>query len=161
MPYSQVCIIFMPNVSCSDFITAPTAPRNLMVVAVTAFNVTIQWEEPDPTNGIITNYIIQYYQESSPNTVNDSVQGTSVVVDGLRAFTTYVFRVSAETVAEGPYTETDPTRTAESSMSACTVLSLRVEPDISIGGIPLSVRNASLVCLCKFNETLKEPRHFN
>ena len=38
------------------------------------------------------------------------------MVDDLSAFTTYVFRVSAVTVAEGPYTETDAVLTVESSM---------------------------------------------
>ena len=89
-----------------------------MVTEMTAFTVSLQWGPPVPANGIILNYIIRYYQPSSPDTVttySDSIVDTNVVIDSLNAFTTYVFRVSAVTVEEGPHAETEQVMTLESS----------------------------------------------
>ena len=103
--------------NCSIF-TAPTAPENLVTTATTAFTVSLNWEEPEEPNGIIDNYIIRYYETSSPANVtlyNDSIQSTSAVVYNLSAFTNYTFRVSAVTVEEGPFEEVSAT-TNQSSM---------------------------------------------
>ena len=107
--------------ACTFFITAPTAPLNLMAVG-TAFNVSLQWNKPQPANGIIDNYIIQYYQPSTPTTItlfSSTTTETSVVVDGLSAFTDYTFRVSAVTVEEGDFSEVNVT-TEESSTAVFT-----------------------------------------
>ena len=102
------------------FPTAPSAPLNLMVVATTAFSVSLQWDEPEPTNGIITRYIIRYFQISAPTTIfqfNDSMQNlmTPIMVVDLIPFTDYVLSVSAVTVEEGPSVQVNA-MTAESSM---------------------------------------------
>ena len=87
-----------------------------MAVAITEFSVSLQWDEPEPTNGFITNYIIQYHQMSTPTTMfNDSIQMTSFMVVDLIPFTDYVFSVSAVTVEEGPSVQLNA-MTAESSM---------------------------------------------
>ena len=87
-----------------------------MVVAITAFSVSLQWDEPQPTNGFITSYIIRYFQISAPTTAfSDSAQMTSFMVVDLIPFTDYVFSVSAVTVEEGPSVQVN-TMTAESSM---------------------------------------------
>ena len=91
-----------------NIIPAPTAPRSLEVIQTTATSVTLQWQEPDPPNGVVRRYIIQYHIGDLPTTLvtfNDSVISTMVEVVGLSAFTNYMFRVSAVTVDEGPYTE--------------------------------------------------------
>ena len=101
------------------FSTAPSAPLNLVADVVTAFSVSLQWNEPQPTNGIIRRYIVQYYQTSTPAPItllNDSIQMTSAMVINLSPFTDYTFRVSAVTVAEGPFVEVDA-MTPESSMT--------------------------------------------
>ena len=103
--------------NCSIF-TAPTAPLNLVTTDTTAFTVSLDWEEPAEPNGIIDNYIIRYYETSSPENVtlyNDSIQSTNAVVNNLNAFTNYTFRVSAVTVEEGPFEEVSAT-TNQSSM---------------------------------------------
>ena len=43
-----------------NFLTVPTPPRSLMIVDVTDTTVTLSWMPPDPPNGIITNYRVQY-----------------------------------------------------------------------------------------------------
>ena len=90
-----------------------------MAVAVTAFSVSLQWNEPQPANGIIRYYIVQYCQTSTPALItlfNDSIQMTSAMVINLSPFTDYTFRVSAVTVAEGPFVELNE-MTAESGMA--------------------------------------------
>ena len=97
--------------------TAPTAPQNLTTTEITAFTVSLAWDEPQPANGIIDNYIIRYYEDSSTGNVtvfNSSIQETSAVVYNLKAFTDYTFRVSAVTVEEGPSAAV-PAMTLESS----------------------------------------------
>ena len=96
---------------------APTAPLNLEVVTITAFTISLQWDEPQPANGIITSYIVRYYRVSNPDDItlfSVTIEGTMAEVTGLRAFTDYVFRVSAETVEEGGFSEITQ-RTDESS----------------------------------------------
>ena len=88
-----------------------------MVTDTTPFTVSLDWEEPATPNGIIDNYIIRYYETSSPGSItlyNDSIQETSAVVYNLMAFTSYTFRVSGVTVDEGPFAEISAT-TNESS----------------------------------------------
>ena len=70
--------------------------------------MSLDWDEPQTPNGIIDNYIIQFYEDSSPaspSLYNDSVQDTSAVVYNLKAYTNYTFQVSAVTVAEDPFAE--------------------------------------------------------
>ena len=42
------------------FLTAPTAPRSLMLGDVTDTTMTLSWMPPDPPIGIITSYRVQY-----------------------------------------------------------------------------------------------------
>ena len=45
--------------------SVPSAPRNLSLVIVTSRFITLQWQEPEDTNGDITSYNIYYKQEGS------------------------------------------------------------------------------------------------
>ena len=87
-----------------------------MVIEINPFDVTLEWTVPEDENGIIRHYILRYYELSAPNTIITVVNTTETTftVEGLSAFTDYVFRVSAVTVEEGPFTEVD-IKTAESS----------------------------------------------
>ncbi|KAL1427621.1 hypothetical protein MTO96_017318 [Rhipicephalus appendiculatus] len=95
----------------------PDPPRHLMVVETTSRSVTLSWTAPQ-SNDIITSYEIQHKgHESNWNidTVNSNVPGkqTSAVVSGLEPFTTYDFRVSAETTL-GRSRASDPVRATTS-----------------------------------------------
>ena len=86
-----------------------------MVVSVTDDTVTLSWMEPDPTNGIITEYQLQYTRCSQPNLQLTAVRDISTLthtVDGLVVNTEYCFRVRALTsVGIGPWTTSAMART--------------------------------------------------
>ena len=77
--------------------------------------MSLDWDEPQTPNGIIDNYIIRFYEDSSPSLYYDHVQDTSAVVNNLKAYTNYTFQVSAVTLAEGPFAEVSIT-TQQSSI---------------------------------------------
>ena len=85
----------------------------LTVLNTTAFTVDLEWEEPLLTNGIIRNYTVLYFEAStgSPSATlySYSTTETSIRISSLEPFTDYTFRVSAVTVAEGPFTEINAT----------------------------------------------------
>ena len=61
------------------------------------------WMEPDPTNGIISNYTIRCNNSNStmtrePQVITD-VSALSATLDGLMPFTTYECTISASTGA--------------------------------------------------------------
>ena len=71
----------------------PDSPRTLMA----------SWMEPDPTNGIISNYTIRCNDTISivvraPQVITD-VSALSATLDGLTPFTTYECTISASTGA--------------------------------------------------------------
>ena len=97
----------------------PTAPRSLMVVndSVTDTNVTLSWMSPDPPNGIITEYQIQYRRNSSTGdymqkSIMNSTQNYTVTK--LTSNTEYVFQVRAfTTVGSGDFSNSVTVRTSE------------------------------------------------
>ena len=87
-----------------QFLTVPTAPRSLMVVDVTDTTVTLSWISPDPPNGIITQYQIQYRRQNNGTFSNNQITtDLTDTVTGLMTGTLYGFRVRAFTaVGNGP-----------------------------------------------------------
>ena len=87
------------------FLTAPTPPRSLKVVNVTDTTVTLSWMSPDPPNGIITNYQVQYRRSdsSSYTSIDTNTTDLTYTVTGLMTDTEYVFRVRADTQAGRSY----------------------------------------------------------
>ena len=73
-----------------------------MIVDVTSTTVTLSWMSPDPPNGIITNFQVQYRRtdSSSPNynSVDTNTNDLTYTVTGLSTNTEYNFRVRADTV---------------------------------------------------------------
>ena len=86
------------------FLTAPTAPRSLMIVDVTDTTVTLSWMPPDSPNGIITQYQIQYRITGGGSFGDNQVTiDLTFTVTGLMTDTRYNFRVRAFTiVGRGP-----------------------------------------------------------
>ena len=82
------------------FLTAPTAPRSLMLEDVTDTTVTLSWMPPDPPNGIITSYRVQYKRSdrSSYSSIDTMNTDLTYTVTGLTINTEYVFRVRADTL---------------------------------------------------------------
>jgi len=78
----------------------PIAPQSLTVNSVTDTTVTLSWSPPDPTNGVITLYELQYKRcaDGNYNTrqpLNNAIPRTVI---GLDVGTEYCFRVRAYTV---------------------------------------------------------------
>ena len=108
LPYLFNCqnvLIFVSFLSflfmlCMYFLIAPTAPRSLMIVDVTDTTVTLSWMTPDPPNGIIDQYQIQYRRSDSSDgylSENISPPTLTYTVTGLTTNTEYEFRVRART----------------------------------------------------------------
>ncbi|XP_049521451.1 Down syndrome cell adhesion molecule-like protein 1 homolog [Dermacentor silvarum] len=91
----------------------PDSPRRLQVVETTSRSVTLEWTAPNASNEVITSYKIQHKEHESANwnfaSVNLTVPGneTTAVVSDLKPYTTYDFRVFAES-ALGRSNASDP-----------------------------------------------------
>ena len=83
---------------CLCFLTAPTAPRSLMVGEVTDTAVILSWMPPNPPNGIIRQYQIQYRTSGGNFGNNQETTDLTYTVNELMTGTTYYFRVRAFTV---------------------------------------------------------------
>ena len=81
------------------FVTAPSAPRSLIVVYVADTIVILSWISPDMPNGIITQYQVQYRVGSSGGYTQMTVTtDLNYTVTGLNINIAYDFRVRAFTV---------------------------------------------------------------
>ena len=100
-------------------LTAPSAPRSLMVANVTNTTVTLSWTPPDTPNGIITQYQIQYRKNDSGSgskftSLNIANADLTYTVTELTSNTEYVFRVRAFTVVgHGPLSSEVTTLTSK------------------------------------------------
>ena len=86
---------------CMYFIIAPTAPKSLIIVSITNTTVSLSWMPPNTTNGINTQYQLQYRRsDSSTNITSLNVTSDTLIytVTGLSSNTEYVFTVRAFTV---------------------------------------------------------------
>ena len=82
------------------FLKDPAAPGSLMVVDVTDTTVTLSWMTPDPPNGIIDQYQIQYRRsDSNDGYVSENISPSTLTytVTELTTSTEYDFRVRART----------------------------------------------------------------
>ena len=84
---------------CMYFITAPAAPKSLMIVSITKTTVSLSWMPPNTTNGIITQYQLQYKRSDSTNITSLNITNANLTytVTGLSSNTEYVFTVRAFT----------------------------------------------------------------
>ena len=89
------------------FLTAPTAPRSLMLGEVTDNTVTLSWMSPVLPNGIITQYQVQYGRSGGGfgnNQIITDLTDLTYTVTGLMTGTEYDFRIRAFTaVGRGPF----------------------------------------------------------
>ena len=69
-----------------------------MIVGVTDTTVTLSWMTPDPPNGIITSYRVQYKRSDRSSYFSIDTMNTDLTytVTGLITNTEYDFRVRAE-----------------------------------------------------------------
>ena len=72
-----------------------------MIVGITETTVTLSWMSPDPPNGIITQYRVQYRRNDSSSSyisINTMTNALTRTVTGLTTNILYDFRVRADTV---------------------------------------------------------------
>ena len=76
----------------------PTTPMSLTIVNTTDSTVTLSWMPPDPPNGIITQYELQYRIAGSSSGYTSLVTtDLTRTITGLDNNTEYEFRVRART----------------------------------------------------------------
>ena len=81
------------------FLTAPSAaPENIMIDEITVFTITVKWDPVDCMyqNGVITEYIIQYYKQDRENeTMVYTTRMLEYTITDLQPLTVYVIEVAA------------------------------------------------------------------
>ena len=103
------------SLSLLTHLTAPAAPREVSATNLSSTEISVTWQQPDPANGMIQQYIVTYYPSGSPSD-NVSTSNTSITIGGLSAFTNYSVFVVAVTVAPGPASTTVTVTTSEAGM---------------------------------------------
>ena len=97
-------------------LTEPSEPEEFIIEqkSFTSATVNLSWKPPIPSNGPITEYIIQYasidsYNQKSTEPVQRSTTTCHYEVSGLIAGNQYKFEVAAVNKAgEGPFSVTKP-----------------------------------------------------
>ena len=89
----------------------PSAPRNFMLSTRSSRTLSASWAEPDPRNGIISNYTIRCNETEFGSAITPlTIEGNSVftaTLMGLTPFTEYECTISASTGA-GEGNQSDP-----------------------------------------------------
>ena len=83
----------------------PTVPRDFNYIQITSTSVTLEWTRPEYPNGVISEYVLEYDDESlitisiPVQFINDSDEynETNITVEYLNEFTNYIFNLSAVT----------------------------------------------------------------
>ncbi len=95
--------------------TAPdTFPSNLTGVSDDSSSITLSWDEPDGRlNGILRAYWINITEVPTGDEFSFVTTTTSIVINNLHPYYTYLWRVAAVTVNEGPYSALQSITTME------------------------------------------------
>lgn len=90
--------------SCTIFVSiVPSEPLNLRYVNVTAASIRVFWDPPAERNGLLVNYVLEYYLEMStelPDVLNDiqlGMEQEGVLIEQLMEYDRYTVRVAART----------------------------------------------------------------
>ena len=86
------------------FHLAPSMPLNFMVTINNFTSVTLTWNTPAMSNGIIRHYIITLLDDNMNSVQNQTVSNLMTVITQLTPNTSYVVNVSAVTVRSGEAT---------------------------------------------------------
>ena len=92
-------------------------PQNIAVNIISSVAISVTWEPPLPEdrNGIITSYTIQLYEIVTGQTSLIQREGhhTELLIDSLHPYYEYNVSIAAETVALGPFSESQTVWTLE------------------------------------------------
>ena len=92
-------------ISLMQFLVVPSEPQLLEVVSVNSTFVTLKWSPPDTSNGVITQYSIQFDATVINNFGSNMFNMLELMgtVEGLSPDTMYLLRLRAHTrVGAGP-----------------------------------------------------------
>ncbi|KAG8137923.1 hypothetical protein E2320_003863, partial [Naja naja] len=78
------------------YFEAPDIVQNTQCIATSWHSILLQWDPPMKTNGIITNYIITFRENS---TISSSLNETVYILRNLLSNSTYQFKIKAATAA--------------------------------------------------------------
>lgn len=95
---------------------APSTPRNLTLIVESNTTILVTWFPPENKNGIISEYNIQVMEgvNSSWQNINITGNATYMIVNNLKPYTNYSFRIQARTIRDwGNFSETKTHRTLE------------------------------------------------
>ena len=103
--------------------TAPGEVSNLSVVAASATSITVKWDEPEQTNGRISDYVLTYMSLTagiphSGKIVTDSI-ARAYTLTGLQEYTNYSVTILARTMAAEGIELSGQATTAEAGMFTC------------------------------------------
>ena len=112
-----------PTISILCYETQPLAPvdapQNIVIHVVSSIAISVTWEPPlpDDHNGIITSYTIQLYERVTGqiSLIQREANHTELLIDSLHPYYEYNVSIAAETVAVGPFSESQTVRTLEDS----------------------------------------------
>ena len=92
-----------------SFITVPEAPSQVSVATILETSLQVTWLQTDPLD-LILQYMVQVKSDVGDwEQVNDTIQGSSVLVNNLNSFTGYSFRVRAKNgLGTSPYSQPSP-----------------------------------------------------
>ena len=118
-------------------------PFNLMVTAITPYNISLSWTKPEAAqrNGIIRYYLIYLTPVDSPSSSisrNTSSSSTSYTVTALHPHTSYQITVAAVTIAVGPNSTAELTRTEEDGRfyNNCICIQTNFSISVSLCSVP-------------------------
>lgn len=111
-----------------------TPPTDVVVEAVSPYQVTVTWSPPATPNGIITQYRLSATLNESPlSSIFVPGDVLSREIDGLTPFGIFTVAISASTfVGQGPFSPTTTIRTQETPPSAVTDLLVSALSDTSL-----------------------------
>ena len=101
------------------FISVPEAPSQVSVTTIMETSLQVSWRQSGPLD-LILQYMVQFKSEAGDwEQVNDTIQGSSVLVRNLNSFTGYSFRVRAKNgLGTSPHSQPSPNvTTLEGGMS--------------------------------------------
>ena len=87
-------------------ISVPVAPNQASITTIMETSLQVSWTQSDPLD-LVLQYMVQVKSGAGDwEQVNDTIKGSSVLVNNLDSFTAYSFRVSAKNgLGMSPYSQ--------------------------------------------------------
>ena len=83
--------------------TVPGQPTSVKLISISASSVTLQWRPPQPTNGVITRYSVNYGENVITDFGKNMLDTFTDKIEGLKPDTQYTLELIAHTsVGAGP-----------------------------------------------------------